>query len=52
MYSFGQDDSGTSSDEGTSSANSPSTEEDEDLVMNRSEGDPNGEDIGSEEPPI
>ena len=52
MYPSIQDDPDTSSDERTSSANSPFMEEDVDLVVDGSEGDLNGEDIGSVEPPI
>ena len=53
MYLSSQDDPGTSYDERVPSANSPSTEEDEDSNVDRLEGDSNDEeDIGSVEPPI
>ena len=53
MFPSCQDDPGTSYDEKVLSANSPSVEEDEDLDVDRSEGDSNNEeDIGSVELPI
>ena len=52
VYSSSQDDPNTSYDERVPFANSPSTEEDEDLVVDGSEGDSNDEDVGSAEPPI
>ena len=53
VYPLGLDEPDTSYDERVSSANSPSTMEDEDLDMDGSEGDLNNEeDIGSAEPPI
>ena len=50
VYLLGQDDSGTSSEEKVSSANSPSMEDD-DLEGDRSKSDSN-EDIGNDEPPV
>ena len=53
VYSLGQDDPNTSSDERVPSANSPSTKKDDDLDVDRSESDSNeDEDIGNDEPPI
>ena len=53
VYSLGQDDPNTSSDETVSSANSPSTKEDDDLYVDGSENDSKeDEDIGNDEPPI
>ena len=53
VYSLGQDDPNTSSDERVPSANLPSTKEDDDLDVDRSESDSNeDEDIGNDEPPI
>ena len=53
VYSLGQDDPGTSSDERVPSTNSPSTEEDDDLDVDGSESDSNeDEDISNDEPSI
>ena len=53
VYPLGQDDPGTSFDERVPSANSPSTEEDDDLDVDGSESDSNeDENIGNDEPPI
>ena len=53
VYPLGQDDPNTSSDERVPSVNSPSTKEDDDLDVDRSENDSNeDEDIGNDEPPI
>ena len=53
VYLLGQDNPGTSSDERVSSANSPLTEEDDDLDVDVLESDSNeDEDIGNDEPPI
>ena len=53
VYSLGQDDPNTSSDERVPSANSPSTKEDDDLDVERSKSDSNeDEDIGNDEPSI
>ena len=51
VYPLGQDNPGTSSDERVPSANSPSTEEDDDLDVDGLESDSNkDEDIGNDEP--
>ena len=54
VYLLGQDDLGTfSSNERVPSANSPSTREDDDFDVDRSESDSNeDEGIGNDEPPI
>ena len=53
VYPLGQDNLGTSSDERVPSANSPSTEEDDDLDVDGLESDSNkDEDIGNDEPPF
>ena len=54
VYLLGQDDLGTfSSNERVPSANSPSTREDDDFDVDRSESDSNeDEGIGSDKPPI
>jgi len=53
VYSLGQDDPNTSSDETVPSANSPSTKEDDDLYVDGSKSDSKeDEDIGNDEPPI
>ena len=52
VYSLGQDDLGTSFDERVPSANSPSSEEDDDLYVDGSESDSKeDEDIGNDESP-
>ena len=51
VYPLGQDNPGTSYDERVPSSNSPSTEEDEDLDMDRAKGDSNDEVISNAGPP-
>lgn len=51
VYLLGQDNPGTSYDKRVPSSNSPSTEEDEDLDMDGTEGDSNDEVISNAGPP-
>ena len=51
VFPLGQDNPGTSYDERVPSSNSFSTEEDEDLDMDGTEGDSNDEVIGNARPP-
>ena len=48
VFPLGQDDPSTSCDERNPSANSPSTKGDENLDVDRSEGDSNDEDLSAE----